>query len=234
MPRKKAEVKPPRVPVEVVADLAPAYKEWKDGEKSKEKYKTEFFAGITEWLKENAEPEEDYLIVIGADEEEAIFATEQERPGWIVEGVRPYLAEGDEVQVENGWEAIVVENPAFMPFTIEFDGKVYGRQIVEGSSMLDNERIEAEDPELWKRVAQYPNEKVMVELVFATDFTDEMTTETAEEYVESVCETNGIKRQLISLDEMSDKDAGSLQAYMYMGPPTVKLPAPTKIKESVG
>lgn len=227
--KKKAEDKPPRVPEEVVADLAPAYKEWKDGEKAKEKLKKEFFTGITKWIKENGEPEEDYLIVIGADEEAAIEAAEKERPGWIVEAVRPYRAEGDEEQVPDAWEAIVVENPEFMPYTIEFSGKVYGRQIVEGPSMLEHERIEEEDPELWKRVAKYPMQKVFEQVAFEAN----IPLREIDGYVERVLEENGVKRQLVSLDEMSDKDAGSLQQYMYLGPPSVKLPAPTKAKEAV-
>jgi hypothetical protein len=241
MPKKKAEEKPPRSPEEVVEELHPAYQEWKGGEKAKEKLKKEFFTGITEWIKENGEPEEDYLIVIGADEEAAIEAAEKERPGWIVEAVRPYLAEGDEEQVPDAWEVIVSENPEFMPFTIEFAGKVYGRQIVEGPSMLENERLEEEDPELWARVAKYPMQNLLESIAYEAgmDHRGEEFEQTREGvtyigfdgYIAWQCERHGVKRQLISLDEMTDKDAGSLQAYMYLGPPSVKLPAPTKAKE---
>lgn len=215
-----------RTPEEVVAELAPAYDEWKGGEKSKEKLRKEFFSAVETYIAEHGEPEEDLIIVVAADDQSAIEAAEKERPGWKVEAIRPFTAEGDEVPIDNGWECIVVENPKYMPYSVEFDGRVWKKQVAEGAQMLDNERLEADDPELWKRVAAYPMQSLLEDIAYEANvhYTE------VEAYIESQCERHGVKRQLKDASEISDKDLGSLQAYTYTGLPTIKLASPTKVK----
>jgi hypothetical protein len=211
-----------RNPEEIITELAPAYNEWKGGEKSKNKLKTEFFEAITEHLAEAAEPAEDLLTVHGyADEEQAITEVEKQRPGWKVDAVRPLP------DTTHSWEVIVVEDPAFMPFTIEYEGQVWGRQIAEGSTMLDDERLAEEDPELWKAVSAYPMQSFVEDLAYeaGTDHRE------VEAYVEKKYQEAGMSRSLKSMDEIDDELLPRLQEYTYVGPPTIKLPAPKKVKE---
>ena len=142
-----------RTPEEIVKDLAPAYHEWKGGEKDKEKLKTEFFDAITEYLKLDGE-QADRLVTVEADRADtACKVAEKLYPAWVAV---------DQRQPDDGrWEVIMEERAEYQSFTTELDGEVWTRQVVEGSQMLDNEALEAEDPELWKRVAHYPYETLL-------------------------------------------------------------------------
>lgn len=215
---------------EIVADLAPAYKEWKGGEKTKNKLRDEFFEAITSKLQEDGEAAEDLIIVEATSGVEAIEEAQRRRPGWLVEDWRP------SPDLDGSYEVIVVENPEFMPFTIEFDGQVWGRQITEGDSMLDNEKIEADDPDLWKRVTAYPNQSLLEDIAYGAgmdpnDHAFEMNGYKGfDGYIEWQCERHGVKRSLKPFDDIADEDLAALQGYMYSGPPKVKLPAPKKVK----
>lgn len=218
-----------RTPEEIVAELAPAYGEWKGGEKVKNKLKTEFFDSITEHLKASDSAAEDLVTVEANDAQEARETIEKLRPTWIVEDLR------EAPDREGFWEVILVEDPAFMPFTIEFDGQVWGRQIAEGSMMLDDDLLQVEKPDLWKRISEYPNQKLMEDIAYEAgmDPSDPDTEESGglEGYVERQCERHGLKRFLKSMDDIDDEDLAEMQDYTYPGPPTVKLPAPKKVKE---
>lgn len=220
-----------RNPEEIVKDLAPAYKEWKGGEKSKNKFKEEFFDAITEYLEEHGEPAESYLMVTAPSEEAAIESAMQQRPGWIVDAVRPC----DDIQ--DAWEVIVVEDPQYMSFTVEFDGQVWGRQVAEGSMMLDDDRIQAEDPDLWKAVTSYPHQLLLEDIAYEAGMSPKDEEFEMDEYkgfggyIEWQCERHGVHRSLKPMDEIDDADLAGLKKYMYPGPPQIKLPAPKKVKQ---
>lgn len=229
-------------PLEVVKKLAPAYREWKAGEKEKEKQRKLFFTAIEEDIEKNGEPADDLVVVVGcASDTQAIEKAEKEYPGWIVEAVRPYEdpeklhpeLEGEGV---GAWECIISEDPKYMPFSVEYEGFVWKKQVSEGSQMLDDERLAEEDPELYKRVTAYPNWDLLADIAYEagmspkdTEF-DQDGYKGFDGYLEWQCERHGLKRTLKDADEITDKDLGSLQAYTYMGKPMVKLAAPTKVK----
>lgn len=237
-------------PLEVVEKLAPAYREWKAGEKEKEKQKKLFFTAAEDDIKENGEPAEELVVVVGcASDAQAIEKAEMEYPGWLVAAVRPYEDDEENPAHEllgpgvGAWECIIEEDPKYMEYSVEFDGYMWKKQVAEGSQMLDDEKLAKEDPELYKRVTQFPNWTLLSDLAYEAgmdpreaDREFAMTHEGVEYtgfdgYLEWQCVRHGLKRVLRDADEIADKDLGSLQAYTYLGKPTVKLAAPTKIKE---
>lgn len=52
--------------------------------------------------------------------------------------------------------AVIEEDPAYKKFVHvnPEDGKLYRRNVSQGGPMLDNERLQAEDPALWKRITK--------------------------------------------------------------------------------
>lgn len=211
-----------RTPEEIIAELAPAYTEWKSGEKGKEKFKKEFFTAVTEYLKEEGNQAEELVSLEAPDEETALRYVEQRYPAWLVDDIRDHPTES------GSYEVIIVENPEYQPFTIEFDGKVWGRQVAAGATMLDNERLEEENPELWKSVTTYP----WLELMEAIAYEAGKDGEDVEEYVERQCERHGLKRQLLPLGDLPDEVMAELKDYFYEDKPQVKLPAPKKAESA--
>lgn len=217
-----------RLPEEIIKDLAPAYKEWKGGEKDKNKLKTEFFESITDRLRE-VDLADRLVEVEGQDEKSASENAERNNPTWVVVDLRP--------SEKDGWyEVIMEENPEFQTFIIEYDGQVWGRQVVEGATMLDDDRIAIEDPNLYKVITAYPNQSLLEDIAYEAgmdpnDHEFEMDGFTGfDGYIEWQCERHGVKRSLKPLDELPDEVAAQLQPYLYPGPPQIKFPAPKKAK----
>lgn len=215
---KKEKKKDPRSPSEVIEDLAPAYLGWKSNEKDKNKFKDEFFEGITIELAQG-ELAEEVVTIEAKDEEQALDLISKGFPMWITEDVRPHPDE------DGTYEVIIKENPAYLPFTIEFGEKVWGRQIASGSQMLDDERLIDEDPHLWYQVTEFPNQEFLLALL-AED--DEALEQEKIEHIERVGENFGIQRQLKSLNDIPEELQPKLQKYIYEGKPVTKLPAPKK------
>ena len=207
-----------RTPEQIVADLAPAYTEWKGGEKAKNKLKDEFFEAITAYLAANETQAEDLLYIEAGSPEEAKEFAVKLRPGWIVEDWRDHPTEA------GAYEVIVVEDPAFQPFTIEHDGKVWGRQITAGATFVDTDRLEEENVDLWMEVTAYPMEDFLRDLVYeAGKDTDEV-----DPHIMQVAERHEINRVLKPLASLEPEMLAKLQPYVLEGKPSVKLPAPKK------
>lgn len=220
-----------RTPDEIAAELAPAYDEWKGGEKAKEKLKGEFFTAITE-VCASGDLEEGYLLITAATEPEAVEAAERQRPEMNIEEFRK------SEDIEDAWEFILVENPEYMAYSVEINGRVWKRGVTEGDSMLDNEAIEQKDPELWKRVTFFKEWKLVESVAYEAGMDPrQRDMEYAEEggfdgYLERHLMEHGYKRELKDADEIADEDLAALQEYTYYGKPKIKLPAPTKVKEA--
>lgn len=220
-----------RAPEEIVVDLAPAYHEWKGGEKTKNKLKTEFFDAITKYLKENGEQAEDLIYIFAKSPDEATELAQKQHPGWVIEDWRDHPTE------PGAYEIIIKEDPQFQPFTIEHDGYIWGRQVAEGSTMLDDERLQVDNPDLWKSVTAYPYQNLLEDIAYEAGM-DPRDVEFEEDgfkgfdgYIEWQCEKHGLKRSLKPMDELDEELLAQLKEYTYIGSPTIKLPSPKKVKE---
>lgn len=131
---------------EVVAELGAAYDQWKSGEKSKNDLKDEFFKLASQAVQGQ---ERAYKVVVleGISPGQAELLAVKYHPGWKV--VNTYQENG-------GSKVVLEEDPDFMPYSFEHEGRVFQRQIVAGSPLLDDERLQEEDPELWEEVTFIP------------------------------------------------------------------------------
>lgn len=207
---------------DITKRLGVAYKKWKGGETEKDKVRKEFWAAIEEAA--TAEPEEK-LVEIDPDDfpdgngEDDLLGEyiAREYPAWDL----------DEYQ-QNGAgriEAILILKPEFkaMTYVNPDDGMVYQRQFVNGSPVLDDERLQDEQPDLWIEITEIPNYEFIVALLPSEhDGADDVQTWIDERW-------DG-PRTLKSLDSLPDETLALVQPYIHPGKPSVKLAAPRKAK----
>jgi hypothetical protein len=211
-------------PAEIVAELAPAYQEWKGGEKSKNKLKDEFFEAITAELAQGELAEQIILVEDAATPQEGEEWIEKRNPFWEVTDFRAN-PEPDGM----GYEYIITERPEYKDFYIDFDGKTYGRQVAQGPTLIDEEEIEENDPEFFWEITEFQDEKIVQSVIdFLYDTSDDV--ERFEALMSYGAEMN-LKRVLKPIDELSPDQLAKLQPYSYQGKPVVKLPAPKKAKD---
>lgn len=210
-----------RDPESVVKDLAPAYFTLKKSEKDKDKYRKEFFAAITKWVKENEDLAERIVEVEAPHEDAAIGYVEKYYPQWMFEEIRHHPE-------KDGWyEVIILENPEYHPYTITFDGKEWGRQVASGSTLIDDDRIVEEDPNLWLEITEIRERDLVTTLIKGMGLEPDHYKDLFEDLVGDGVLHRGL-RPLESLDETV---LARLQKYLYEGKPVVKLPAPKNVKE---
>lgn len=198
----------------ITADLGAAYKEWKAGEKKKNAAKDEFFKLINEVV----QPEEKLYVFHGPEDQDDAWAIiEQRNPGWTVQAIRP---------CEGGYEAILESDPTLTPFSFDNpeDGMTYGRQVQAGATLLDDERLLQDDPELWVKVTEVPNADTIKEVMY----------ECGVDHTELDGRLDLLwphtQRVLRNFEELDPDTLAALAPYIYEGKPVVKLPAPKKTK----
>lgn len=213
-----------RTPEQIIADLAPEYKSWKGSEKAKEKLKKEFFKAITEHIKENEEQAEKVVEITASNEEDARTAAEKAYPLWLVDDLRP------SPDTEGAYDVIIVENPEFQTYTIEYNDEVWGRQIVAGSTMIDDDQIQEDDPVFYQSISEYAGEGMIREIIaFAID-EDDPHSQPVYEILEQFCEQKKEGRRVLRpLEDLDAEQLAKVQPYMYETKPSVRFPAPTKV-----
>lgn len=137
----------------ITANLGLAYDSWKEFEKHKEKFRKEFFEKATkECAKDVAEKLAQWYSP--CEESEARKQILKYNPGWLVMAIRTAFFQVNDERIP-GWEAVIEEDPAFKAFVYvnETDERVYKRSVAQGPLLLDDERMEVEDPELLSEVS---------------------------------------------------------------------------------
>lgn len=211
-----------RTPEEILESLAPAYKEWKGGEKEKNKLKDEFFDAITEKVSGEELNEEIVLAEDAKDITEGREYVEKRYPFYEVTDARKN-PDGE------GWEYIIRERPEFKTFYIDYDGYTYGRQVATGPTLVDEEEILEKDLEFYIEITEWENQKLLSEVIaYCCDLNDEVE---RWEALTGYCTDNDIPRVLKPITDLSPDELAKLQQYSYEGKPVTKLPAPKKVKE---
>jgi hypothetical protein len=134
---------------EVTSLLGSDYKTWKTAEKDKNTQKDKFFELATEAL------EQETLATVALEIEADSYESAEELAHSQYPRYRVIkVVKGD----DNLWVITMEEDPALKPFVyVNRDDKmVYQRQVVEGSPMLDDERLQEEAPELWEEITYVP------------------------------------------------------------------------------
>ena len=124
------------------------YAKWKTGEKDKDKDRKTFFALALEDL-QNRTLGQRTISLADVDEIE----TESEAREWVALHYPKWNLK--EIKyTEDDVLAILEEDPQYIDFTYTNpqDGMVYRRQVVDGGSMMDVDRLQEEAPDLWERI----------------------------------------------------------------------------------
>jgi hypothetical protein len=127
---------------------------WKAAEKQKNELREEFFKLATEEAKQKPLSQMTH-VVYGPTQEMADKRVIEIYPTWTVMHVEQDKAEG-------WFKYLLQENPKYSSWTFvnPEDGKVYSRQVTT-SVMLDEERMQEVDPDLYEAVTDIKKERVM-------------------------------------------------------------------------
>lgn len=215
------------------------YSASKSAEKKVKQLQKEFFDAATEMLSQQSLASKTVEVPDGVDAK----GLEQLYPGWkVITSLRPGKEEGV-------WEAVLQEDPAFMAFNYvnPDDHMVYARTTAQGSPMLDDERLAAENPELWEEISDFPEpwlglvtdaiqagiEAGSVNPSHTTDWakSDYLNKLNPQELAANFLADRGIQRALKPIDQLTDKQLQAIQDYLVPAPISVRLVPPRKAKQ---
>jgi hypothetical protein len=139
----------PRTLEVVTQELGKAHADTKDGEARLKKRRLEFFSLAQEAVASKTLARRTVSVAEFDSEDEAKVWLERHYPTFRL--IEFDLREDDIV-------AILEEDPEKQPFVFvnPVDKKVYRKQVVGGSPMLDDDALKEEDPELWERITFVP------------------------------------------------------------------------------
>lgn len=136
-----------------------------------------------------------------------------------------------------GWSAdhthaILEETPSLLAhrFINHEDGMVYGRAQVTGSPSLDDDRLRAEDPELWERITEWPEPWWSLVFNVFVKLTQRWSDDTLKRAVSTYLKEQNVQRVLKDLNTLSTHDLTLIEPYILPGPISVKLIPPRKAK----
>lgn len=135
----------------ITRELGDSYRKWKFFEKDKDKCKKEFFSLVDAEIGILAER----IVEIEAPSPEIAHELVTKRyPRWEIENWREVRT----TEGTNEFEFIIKENPKFKThsFINPEDQMVYTRQVQSGSAILDDERLQEVDPDLYEAVTYVP------------------------------------------------------------------------------
>lgn len=173
----------------ITTKLGSAHATSKKAEKELKESRSEFFEAIDEEILETETLARQTIVV--PDELDETSYIKQFFPGWRLV---------DPGSKKNTY--IIEEDPAFKKFVYvnHDDGQVYRRNVSQAGPSLDDDRLKAEDPELWEKITEVqivPQQEVRV---------------------------------LKDLDTIPNAQLAAMQEYFVPGGMTVKLDAPRKAK----
>ena|ERR1019366_1994259 len=173
---------------EITKQLGTAHRAKSAAEKDLKVSRSKFFEAIDEEIIANETLAQQTIEVPDNIDIESYVT--QFYPGWL-------LIDSDDDSV------LIEEDPSFKKFVYinHEDGYVYRRNVSQSGPSLDDDRLKAENPKLWKRITQ--EEEIPAKVV----------------------------RVLKDLETLPDKDLAAMQEYFVPGSMTVKLDAPRKAKQ---
>jgi hypothetical protein len=139
---------------EATTELGQEYRAWKEHEKGKDDAKACFFSIAVDTMVQNIETGDTNLRTMTATVDVGLFGDEptarqrilQKFPRFEITEIRHIKA--------GRYEAVIQEDPFYLSYTYVnlVDGMVYQRRVDDGPTLLDDERLAVENPQLYKRV----------------------------------------------------------------------------------
>lgn len=197
----------------IANDFGDAYLSAKEAESDKKSLQKELFSAFNNLV----EPARKTVDCPYWDNEMIENWVKQYHPGWVIIDI------GDDEKI------LLEEDPALMAYSYTAqDGMVYGRSQVNGSPMLDDERLRKEDPTLYESITTYPEPWFsLVQGAMGYVSEDAVGMATVAKYLDE----QGLGRALKPIDTLTDEQLQALQEYMVPGRVSVKL-TPPKVAKS--
>lgn len=186
--------------------LGKAYKTQKTAEGKVKEKRLEFFDAIDEELEESDLATQTVEI---PEDESAIEFVDKYYPAWrLVE------------EYDNG-VALIEQNPAYHPYTyLSEDHKlIFRRGLVQAAPSLDDEKLRAEDFELWFRITSCSEENILTQ--YEQESGGDITPALVSLFIAKHREE--FTRTLLPLEQIDADDLARLSDYTVPGRLTLKL-----------
>jgi hypothetical protein len=221
----------------IAADLGEVYFIEKDAKSERERLRGEFFKAATATFspkrlaQKTVIPPSD-IQAQGEDSARAYAA--QYNPGWAV-------IESEENDKGGMWTVLIREDPDYKPYQIVVEiedgvtdregvshpGYVVSRSISTGSPMLDTERLQAVDFDLYLRVTVVENYDLLYQMLYQAG--------TDRGLIDKHLDESTMPRVPRHPDDLSAEDAEAIREFSFEGPkPTPKLLIRYAKEEEVG
>lgn len=221
----------------IAADLGEVYFIEKDAKSERERLRGEFFKAATatftpERLAQKTVVPPSDIQAQGEDSARAYAA--QYNPGWTV-------IEVEENDKGGMWAILIREDPDYKPYQdvveieggvtdrkgVNHPGYVVSRSISTGSPMLDTERLQAVDFDLYLRATVIENYDLLSQLLYQAGV--------GNEYIDKRLNESNLPRVPLPPDSLSAEDAEAIREFSFEGPkPTPKLLIRYAKEEEVG
>jgi len=139
---------------EATTELGEEYRAWKKHEKNKDDAKTCFFQIAVDTMIQNIETGDTNLRTLTASVDVGLFGDENTARQRILQKFPRF----EIIEIRNtrggNYEAVLQEDPFYLSYTYVnlVDEMVYQRRVDDGPTLLDDERLAVENPQLYKRV----------------------------------------------------------------------------------
>lgn len=157
----------------VTTQLGESYFAWKEEEKNKESDRKEFF-GLAIAANQTVAVRTKVVEVKlkDPDRDLALERAAQKYPRFIVQGAQEA---GETSKGETLYKVVIEEDPKWIDFTYvnKYDGNVYCRKVEDGKMNVDGDRMETEDPDLFKSVTMetWGGDRIIMPFQFMDDST---------------------------------------------------------------
>jgi len=208
-----------RTPQQIGSELGEVYYIEKDAADELKDLRVEFFLAAK--VAKELEPLARKTVAVpeGLDHDDAVAYALKYHSGYR-------LVEGQDEETER---LVLEEDPDLIPHQVviqvdgnvidskgnEHPGYVISKSIRAGSSLLDDERLREEDPDLWEEITEIPNYDYLYALLLSAGVD--------EDDIDEKIVNSGIERVPIHPDKLSRQQNAQLAEYLYEGPKTKAL-----------
>lgn len=216
-------------PIEIAPILGEVYFIRKDAEDEQKKLRLDFFEAASQTFSPEGLAQKTLVAPPTVDSEaEARAFAEQYNPGWIA-------IEAEEHEDGGMFAVTIQEDPAFLPYSIVVEvkggiavddpkdpkiqkvhpGYVISRTIVSGSLMMDIDRLEANDQDLYLAATYIDNYDFLADLLYENGV--------HQNDIDEKLEQGGARRLPKNPDDMDEETLEAVKSYLFEGPKQPKL-----------
>lgn len=208
--------------IDITKKFGEAYARSKDWDAAKENGRKRFFQAATQELEKKRLPRK--TVEVPKDQDVLEFIKIY-HPGWRV------LV--DSVKVMN--HVVIERDPALMKYSFinPEDNMVYGRTYSESGPMLDEEKLQQDDPDLWLAISEYDPASIAFTKAAMQEALSWTHAELTNSFLDKIIDdflTDRLSRVVKNPSTWTTEQSTAVQKYMVPGPVSVRLVSPRPAK----